>query len=191
MACRPEVADEKCDLRPRAVEVHERNMRLHHELIAEPPGLLVRIYVAADPREEGGVVDDAAFLLVEPEPLAEPQRDQTLPQDVFHRLPKPEIHTQGQHCNKLREPHRGLRLFSHEPNLTSSRASTSRRSCGVIGFGSTGDGERRQGTVEPSATAVGRAGLRSEDWMKVDGGGRKSTSARARAARGQVRVSRR
>jgi hypothetical protein len=61
---RAEVTDKKGDLGPRAIEVDERDSRLHHELVPEPRRLLVRIDVAADPREQRRVVDDCTFLLI-------------------------------------------------------------------------------------------------------------------------------
>jgi hypothetical protein len=47
--------------------------------------------MAANVEEQGGVVDDRPLLLVEPEPLGQPQRDQALAQDMLHRLPEAEI----------------------------------------------------------------------------------------------------
>ena len=62
--------------------------RLRGDVVAEPLGLLVSVGMAADVDEEGGVVDDRPLLLVKPEPLGQPHRDQALAQDVLHRLPE-------------------------------------------------------------------------------------------------------
>ena len=64
---------------------------LQRDVVAEPLGLLVRVGVAADVDEQRGVVDDRALVLVEPDALGEPQRDQALPQHVLHRLPEAEV----------------------------------------------------------------------------------------------------
>ena len=77
--------------------------RLEGDVVAEPLGLLVGVGVAAHVDEEGGVVDDRALLLVEPETLGEPQRDQALPQDVLHRLPEPEVDPERERGNELRQ----------------------------------------------------------------------------------------
>ena len=53
--------------------------RLQSDVVAEPLGLLVGVGVAADVDEQGGVVDDGALLLVQPDCLGQPQRDQALP----------------------------------------------------------------------------------------------------------------
>ncbi len=85
---------------PRVVVVLDR---LEGDVVAEPLGLLVGVGVAAHVDEEGGVVDDRALLLVEPEALGEPQRDQALPQDVLHRLPEAEVDAERERGNELRQ----------------------------------------------------------------------------------------
>ena len=60
--------------------------------------------MATDVDEQGGVVDDRALLLVQPDTFGEPQRDQALPQHVLHRLPKPEVDPQGERRDELRKP---------------------------------------------------------------------------------------
>jgi hypothetical protein len=57
--------------------------------------------MATDVHEERGVVDDRVLVLVEPDPLAEAQRHQALPQDVLHRLPESEIDAERQSGNEL------------------------------------------------------------------------------------------
>ena len=73
---------------PRLVVVLDR---LEGDVIAEPLGLLVRVRMAADVDEQSRVVDDRPLLLVQPEPLGEPQRDQALSQHMLHRLPEAEV----------------------------------------------------------------------------------------------------
>ncbi len=77
--------------RPRAPELVVVLDGLQRDVVPEPLGLLVRVRVAADVDEQGRVVDDRALVLVEPDALGEPERDQALPQDVLHRLPETEI----------------------------------------------------------------------------------------------------
>ena len=78
--------------------------RLQRDVVAEPLGLLVGVGVAADVDEQGGVVDDRALLLVEPESLGQPQRDQALPQHVLHRLPEAEVDAERERGHELRQP---------------------------------------------------------------------------------------
>ena len=77
---------------------------LQRDVVAEPLRLLVGVGVAADVDEQRGVVDGRALLLVEPEPLGEPQRDQALAQDVLHRLPEAEVDAERQRRDELRQP---------------------------------------------------------------------------------------
>ena len=75
--------------------------------------------VAADVDEQRGVVDDRALLLVEPDALGQPQRDQALPQHVLHRLPEAEVDAERERGHQLRQPNLraiGLadRSLSHE-----------------------------------------------------------------------------
>ena len=85
---------------PRLVVVLDR---LEGDVVAEPLGLLVGVRVAADVDEQRRVVDDRPLLLVEPEPLGEPQRDEALPQDVLHRLPEAEVDPERERGNELRQ----------------------------------------------------------------------------------------
>ena len=95
--------------------------RLERDVVAEPLRLFVRVGVTADVHEQSGVVDDRALLVVEPDPLRQPQRDQTLTQHMLHRLPKPEVDTERKRSHKLGQPHRpGL------PQLTLPHARTLR-----------------------------------------------------------------
>jgi hypothetical protein len=78
--------------------------RLRGDVVAEPLRLLVRIRVAADFEQQGGVVDGRPLLLVEPECLGQPQRDHALAERVLHRLPEAEIDPQRQRGHELRQP---------------------------------------------------------------------------------------
>ena len=62
--------------------------------------------MAADVDEQRGVVDDRSLLLVEPDPLGEPQRDQALAQHVLHRLAEAEVDAERQRRDELRQPDR-------------------------------------------------------------------------------------
>ena len=96
--------------RPAAVGAQARQLvvvlaRLQRDVVAEPLRLLVGVGVAADVDEQRRVVDDRPRLLVEPEPLGEPQRDQALPQDVLHRLPETEVDAERERGDQLGQPH--------------------------------------------------------------------------------------
>ena len=94
--------------------------RLQGDVVAEPLGLLVGVGMAADVDEQGGVVDDRPLLLVEPDPLGQPQRDQALAQHVLHRLPETEVDAERERGHQLRQPNlraigcsRHIHLCSH------------------------------------------------------------------------------
>src|SRR6266567_2377842 len=57
--------------------------------------------MAADIHQQRRVVDDDALALIEAGALGEAQRDQTLAQDVLHRLPEPEIDAQRKRRHQL------------------------------------------------------------------------------------------
>jgi hypothetical protein len=58
----------------------------------------------SSPNHLGGVVDDRPLLLVEPDPLGQPQRDQALAEDVLHRLPEAEVDAQREGRHQLGPP---------------------------------------------------------------------------------------
>ena len=62
--------------------------------------------VAADADQQRRVVDDRARLLVQADPLCQPQGDQALAQDVLHRLAEAEVDAQRERCHQLRQAHR-------------------------------------------------------------------------------------
>ena len=68
-------------------------------------GLLVCVGVAADVHEQGGVVDGAAFAIVEADSIGDAQGDDALAEDVLHRLPEAEVDAQRQRRDELGEPH--------------------------------------------------------------------------------------
>jgi len=78
--------------------------RLHGDVVAEPPGLLVGVGMAADVDEQRRVVDGRALVLVQAGPLRDPQRDQALAQHVFHGLAEPEVDAERQRGDQLRQP---------------------------------------------------------------------------------------
>ena len=75
--------------------------RLERDVVAEPLRLLVGIGVAPDVHEERGVVHDCALLVVEPDPLRDPEGDEALAEHVLHRLPEPEIDAERQRGDEL------------------------------------------------------------------------------------------
>ena len=77
---------------------------LQRDVIAEPFRLLMRVGMTPDPDKQRGVIHVRSPLLVEPDPLGEPQRDQALPQHVLHRLPEAEIHAERKRGDELRQP---------------------------------------------------------------------------------------
>src|SRR5205085_409071 len=70
--------------------------RLGSDVVPEPLRLLVCVGVAADVDQQGRVVDGCALVLVEPDSLREPERDQALPEHMLHRLPEPEVDAERQ-----------------------------------------------------------------------------------------------
>jgi hypothetical protein len=92
---------------------------LQGDVVAEPLRLLVGIGMTADVDEQGRVVDDGAGLLVESDPLGQPQRDQGLAQHVLHRLPEPQVHAERQRGDQLRQPYVCAVRLAHRPRLSS------------------------------------------------------------------------
>ena len=91
---------------------------LHRDVVAEPLRLLVRVGMTADVDEQGGVVDDRPLLLVEPDALGEPQRDEALAQHVLHRLAETEVDAERERRDELRQPNvRTISLAGQRPRL--------------------------------------------------------------------------
>jgi hypothetical protein len=80
---------------------------LQRDVVAEPLGLLVGIRVTSDVDQQGAVVDDRPGLLVEVEPVCQPERDRALPEHVFHGLSEAEVDAQRQCGDELGEAHPG------------------------------------------------------------------------------------
>ena len=92
--------------------------RLEGDVVPEPLRLLVCVRVAGDVDEQRRVVDDRPLLLVETEPLAEPQCDQALPQHVLHRLPEAEVDAERERGDELRQANlRAIRIAAHRAEL--------------------------------------------------------------------------
>ena len=92
---------------------------LQRDVIAEPFRLLMRVGVTPNADEQRGVIHVRSPLLVNPDPLGEPQRDQALAQHVLHRLAKPEIDAERQRGDELRQPEvRTIGLISHGSRLS-------------------------------------------------------------------------
>ncbi len=93
--------------------------RLQGDVVAEPLRLLVGVGVAADVHQQRAVVDGRPSLVVEADPLGDPQRDQALPQDVLHRLAEAQVDPQRQRGHDLGEPNRrALRPRHHQLDVT-------------------------------------------------------------------------
>ena len=71
------------------------------QVIAEPLGLLIGIGVAAHPRQQSRVVQDAALRLVQTQVIGHPQREQASPHHVLHRLTQTKVRTQRQQSDQL------------------------------------------------------------------------------------------
>jgi len=56
-------------------------------------------------RKEASAAHDRALLGVETDPLSQPQREQTLSQDMLHRLPKAQVDAERQRRDQVSEPY--------------------------------------------------------------------------------------
>jgi hypothetical protein len=73
------------------------------DVVAEPDGELVRVAAAADPGQQGGVVDGGTLGLRQAQGLAQTNSDQRLAHDVFYRLAEPEVLNERQGAQQLSE----------------------------------------------------------------------------------------
>ena len=64
------------------------------DIVAEPLGLLVSVRVTADIDQQRGVVHGHPVLAFQSRMVSQPQRDQALAQDVFHRLAEAQVHAE-------------------------------------------------------------------------------------------------
>ena len=78
----------------RADGVGEVAVRAQLDVVAEPGGLLMRVRVTTQPREQRHVVDDRPPGLVQLEVLGDAQAQHARPQHMLHRLPQPEVRRQ-------------------------------------------------------------------------------------------------
>ena len=84
--------------------------------------------MTADVDQESGVVDDRARLLVESDPLSQPERDQALAQHVLHRLPEAEVDPERQRADELSQPHvRTVQIPAHRRALRHAGEEVKRR----------------------------------------------------------------
>ena len=97
---------------------------LDGQIVSEPLSLLVRVSVAAHPREQARVVHDASFSIVDGRALSQPQGDQARPDHVLHRLPQTQVGPERQQGDKFSaaNPRAGLRPrrtnLPHQRRLT-------------------------------------------------------------------------
>ena len=102
----------------RADGVGEVAVRPQLDVVAEPGGLLMRVRVATQPREQRHVVDDRPLGLVQLEVLGDAQAQHARSQHMLHRLPEPEVRRQRHRGHQLREPNPGSgNRRIHEPSL--------------------------------------------------------------------------
>jgi hypothetical protein len=91
---------------------------LQPDVVAEPLRLLMSVGMAPDADQQRGVIHIRSTLVVEPDPLGQSQRDQALPQDVFHRLPEAEIYSERRRGDEFRQPDvRTIGPLGHRPRL--------------------------------------------------------------------------
>jgi len=64
------------------------------DIVVEPFRLLVGVSVASDIDEQRGVVDGGPVRPGQCRLVSQPQRDQALAQDVFHRLAEAQVHAE-------------------------------------------------------------------------------------------------
>ena len=76
----------------------------HGDVVSEPGGLLMRVGVTAEPRQQRDVVDDGAVGLVQPDIVRDPQPENARPHDVLHGLPETKVGGQREGRNQLGEP---------------------------------------------------------------------------------------
>ena len=89
----------------RADGLGEVLVRPQLDVVAEPGGLLVRVRVATQPREQRHVVDDRSLGLAELEVLSDAEAQHARPQHMLHRLPETEIRRQRHRSHQLSEAH--------------------------------------------------------------------------------------
>src|SRR5207253_5545113 len=82
--------------------------RLQGDVVSEPFRLLVRIGMTADVDQQCRVVDDRPSMLVEPDPLGQPQRNQALTLYVLHRLSEAEVDAERKRGDELRQAYAGM-----------------------------------------------------------------------------------
>ena len=87
------------------------------DVISEPLCLFICIRVAAHPGQQPREVGDFALSLIEGEELGHPQRDESLPQDVLHRLPKPKVRAERDRGNEFGEADSRRSGSAHGPSL--------------------------------------------------------------------------
>src|SRR5262249_47191003 len=101
--------------------LHGIGVSLKGNVITKPLRLLIGIRKAADPGQEPRVVEDAPFGLAEAESFSQAERDQALPQHVFHRLTEPQIGPERQRGDQLGQAHArwAIEGVTHAAHLTS------------------------------------------------------------------------
>jgi len=146
------------------------------QVIAEPLGLLIGIGVAAHPRQQSRVVQDAALRLLQTQVISQPQRQQAGPHHVLHRLTQTKVRTQRQQSNQLGQTQVTTLPRCHMPTVPAAALAPDGTAGCRIGRGSTGSQPCRHGLAVMRARMQGK-GRRAAARMAV----------RARAVRRRVR----
>jgi hypothetical protein len=105
---------------------------LQRDVISKPLCLLIGIRVAAHPRQQTREIGDFALSLIEGEELGHPQRDQSLSQDVLHRLPEAKIRAERDRGNEFGEADSRRCGSAHGLSLDNGAGSTATRAAPVL-----------------------------------------------------------
>ena len=101
--------------RSRTVEVRSAKITLEGRVVSEPFGLLVGVYMAADPCNERSEVHRLAFVAVQAHVLGQVKCDEALAQHMLHGLTHAKVGAEGQYAEQLRQldPCRGVLDLGH------------------------------------------------------------------------------
>jgi hypothetical protein len=80
---------------------------LEHLIVPEPLRLFVSVDVAPQPGQQGGVIDDLAFLVVHRPALGEVQRNVGLPKHVLGGVTQSQVGAEGQRSEERCHPYAG------------------------------------------------------------------------------------
>src|SRR5688572_27824921 len=110
-------------------DVEVSGIVLERLVVAEPLRLFVRIYVASQPGQHGGVIHDLAFLLVHREIFGKAQRDIGLPEHMLGGVAQSKVGAERQRAEELGHLHSCSGSF-HAPIVMPRGSFVMRRSGG-------------------------------------------------------------